>query len=48
MLSKSNQDDILNELREGVKKHFDFFYSDHNFQVISGKDEGVFQWIAGE
>ena len=48
MLSKEKQDRILEQLRAGVMLHFEFVYSDHNFQVISGKDEGVFQWIAGD
>lgn len=46
MLPKLHQDLIFTNLRSNVRKKYEFVYSDQNFEVISGKEEGVFQWVA--
>ena len=37
---------ILQDLQRDIPKEFDFVISDNNFEVISGKQEGVYAWIA--
>ncbi|KAL5015681.1 hypothetical protein ScPMuIL_005270 [Solemya velum] len=46
MLSKEHQDKILEDLQQDIPKSFDFIISDNNFEVITGKQEGVYAWIA--
>jgi len=37
---------ILQDLQRDIPKKFDFVVADNNFEVISGKQEGVYAWIA--
>jgi len=46
MLSEQSQKAILQDLQRDIPKHFDFVISENNFEVISGKQEGVYAWIA--
>ncbi|XP_033125554.1 ectonucleoside triphosphate diphosphohydrolase 4-like [Anneissia japonica] len=45
MLPESQQKAILDDLQRDVPKDFDFLFSDTHFEVISGKQEGVYAWI---
>ncbi|XP_071947091.1 ectonucleoside triphosphate diphosphohydrolase 4-like isoform X2 [Antedon mediterranea] len=45
MLPESQQKAILEDLIHDVPKDFDFLFSDTHFEVISGKQEGVYAWI---
>eukprot|EP00058_Branchiostoma_floridae_P023475 XP_002608965.1 hypothetical protein BRAFLDRAFT_104979 [Branchiostoma floridae] len=45
MLSESDQEDILDNLRENVPLDYEFLFSDTHVEVISGKQEGVYAWI---
>lgn len=46
MISKEAQEAILKDLLKDVTKDFDFLVADNHFEVISGKLEGVYAWIA--
>lgn len=41
-----SQKAILQDLQKDIPKSFDFIISENNFEVISGKQEGVYAWIA--
>ncbi|XP_069473711.1 ectonucleoside triphosphate diphosphohydrolase 4 isoform X1 [Ambystoma mexicanum] len=45
ILSESQQEAILEDLRTDIPVHFDFLFSDSHAEVISGKQEGVYAWI---
>lgn len=40
------QQRILQDLQRDIPKSFDFVIAESNFEVISGKQEGVYAWIA--
>ena len=40
------QNAILQDLQRDIPKDFSFVISENNFEVISGKQEGVYAWIA--
>ncbi|CAG5116087.1 unnamed protein product [Candidula unifasciata] len=46
MLPESAQRAILLDLRNDIKKDFSFIAPENHFEVISGKQEGVYAWIA--
>ncbi|UXI20209.1 Transcription factor SOX-2 [Sarcoptes scabiei] len=46
LLEKSIQDAILANLRSGIPKRFSFLFTPKNVEIISGKDEGIYSWIA--
>ncbi|XP_005094066.1 ectonucleoside triphosphate diphosphohydrolase 7 [Aplysia californica] len=46
MLPEKKQNAILTDLRTDIKKDFNFIALENHFEVISGKQEGVFAWIA--
>lgn len=41
-----SQQAILQDLQRDIPKAFDFVIAESNFEVISGKQEGVYAWIA--
>lgn len=41
-----SQRKILLDLQRDIPKQFDFVIAENNFEVISGKQEGVYAWIA--
>ena len=41
-----SQSAIFEDLKTDIPKSFPFVFSDTNFEVISGKLEGVYAWIA--
>lgn len=46
LLEKSQQEQILTKLREGIAENFDFYFPEGNLEIISGKQEGIYQWLA--
>lgn len=46
MLSERSQKAILADLQTDIKAEFDFVAPENHFEVISGKQEGVYAWIA--
>lgn len=46
LLPDESQKAILQDLHRDIPKQFDFVVSENNFEVISGKLEGVYAWIA--
>ncbi|XP_059163251.1 ectonucleoside triphosphate diphosphohydrolase 4-like isoform X2 [Physella acuta] len=46
MLSQNAQQAILQDLQRDITKEFNFIATDNHFEVISGKQEGVYAWIA--
>lgn len=46
MLSQSAQQAILQDLQRDITKEFNFIATDNHFEIISGKQEGVYAWIA--
>ncbi|KAJ7994195.1 hypothetical protein DPEC_G00263390 [Dallia pectoralis] len=45
VLSDSQQEALLEDLRTDIPVHFNFLFSDSHVEVISGKQEGVYAWI---
>ena len=46
LLPKSQQDPILSNLRESVTAEYPFIFPEENLEIISGRQEGVYQWLA--
>ncbi|XP_071166808.1 ectonucleoside triphosphate diphosphohydrolase 7-like [Mytilus edulis] len=46
MIPQESQKAIFEDLKNDIPKSFPFVFSDSNFEVISGKLEGVYAWIA--
>ncbi|KAK0070415.1 ectonucleoside triphosphate diphosphohydrolase 7 [Biomphalaria pfeifferi] len=46
MLASSAQQAILQDLREDIGQTFQFIAPENHFEIISGKQEGVYAWIA--
>lgn len=42
----SAQDAILSNVRLDVTLHYNFLFSETHVEVISGKQEGVYAWVA--
>ena len=42
----SQQVAILSDLRTDIKKEFNFIAMDNHFEIISGKQEGMYAWMA--
>ncbi|RWS12840.1 ectonucleoside triphosphate diphosphohydrolase 7-like protein [Dinothrombium tinctorium] len=46
LLPLKKQEAILNNLRENIPRNFSFVFSPNYVQVITGKEEGIYSWIA--
>ncbi|XP_023218165.1 ectonucleoside triphosphate diphosphohydrolase 4-like [Centruroides sculpturatus] len=46
LLSEDIQESILNDLRVDIPQNFSFHFPPTNVEVISGKQEGIYLWIA--
>ncbi|XP_074643292.1 ectonucleoside triphosphate diphosphohydrolase 4-like isoform X2 [Tubulanus polymorphus] len=46
MISESAQQKIMENVRLEIKMNFDFLFTDEHVEIISGKQEGVYAWIA--
>ena len=42
----STQTAIIESVRRAVLREYPFLLAEHNIQVISGREEGIYQWIA--
>lgn len=46
LLAQSQSDAILKNLRENLPKFYNFIILDQHIEIISGKWEGIYSWIA--
>ncbi|KAK6166986.1 hypothetical protein SNE40_022172 [Patella caerulea] len=46
LIPEKAQKAILNDLQTDITKNYDFLVAENHFEVISGKLEGVYAWIA--
>ena len=46
MVKREKQEAIISKLRTGINEKYDFLFPDGNLEVISGKQEGIYQWMA--
>ena len=46
LLEKEQQEQVLANIRRGIKENFDFYFPDGHLEVISGKQEGIYQWLS--
>ncbi|XP_037090002.1 LOW QUALITY PROTEIN: ectonucleoside triphosphate diphosphohydrolase 7-like [Pollicipes pollicipes] len=46
LLSKETQAAIISSLRQDILQRYDFLLAEQNIQVITGREEGIYQWIA--
>ena len=46
LLEKEQQEAVIANVRKGIKENFDFYFPDGHLEIISGKQEGIYQWLA--
>lgn len=46
LLHSKQQTAILDDLKTGIPKKFNFSFTENSVEIITGKQEGVYQWIA--
>ena len=46
LLAQKQQDAVLTNLRRGIKENFEFYFPDGHLEIISGKQEGIYQWLS--
>ena len=46
LLEKDQQEAVLANIRKGISENFDFYFPDGHLEVISGKQEGIYQWLS--
>ncbi len=46
LLEKSKREAIVSRLRDGIRHKYPFLFPDGNLEVISGKQEGIYQWLS--
>ncbi len=46
LIEVEQQEAIMSNLRSGITEHFDFHFPDGNLEIISGREEGIYQWLA--
>lgn len=46
LLDPASQKAILDDLRDDISKKYKFLLTENQVQVISGKEEGIYSWIA--
>jgi Golgi nucleoside diphosphatase len=46
LLKTSEQNAILHNMRQGVPKRYNFFFPPGNVEIITGRQEGIFQWTS--
>ena len=46
LLEKEQQEAVLTNLRKGIQENFDFYFPEGHLEIISGKQEGIYQWLA--
>lgn len=46
LLSQEKQNSILTNLRQSIRENYRFLFPEKNLEVISGTEEGIYQWIS--
>jgi Golgi nucleoside diphosphatase len=46
LLEKEKQEAVLANLRKGIQENFSFYFPEGHLEIISGKQEGIYQWLA--
>ena len=46
LLEKEQQEAVISNVRKGIKENFDFYFPDGHLEIISGKQEGIYQWLS--
>jgi ectonucleoside triphosphate diphosphohydrolase 4 len=46
LIDHEQQEAIISNVRNGIASNFDFHFPDGNLEIISGKQEGIYQWLA--
>jgi len=46
LLEKGQQEAVLANLRRGINENFSFYFPTGHLEIISGKQEGIYQWLA--
>ena len=46
LLAKEEQEGILSYLRNGINAQYPFLFPEGNLEIISGRQEGIYQWLA--
>lgn len=46
LVEKTQQEKILSNLRNGIRQNFSFYFPEEHLEIISGKQEGIYQWLA--
>ena len=46
LLPKEDREPILSNLRSEINSKYAFLFPDGNLEIISGRQEGIYQWLA--
>lgn len=46
LIDHEQQNQILTNVRTGIASNFNFHFPEGNLEIISGKQEGIYQWLA--
>jgi len=46
LLEKAKQEAVLTNVRKGIKDNFGFYFPEGHLEIISGKQEGIYQWLS--
>ena len=46
LLEREKQEAVLSNLRRGIKENFSFYFPEGHLEIISGKQEGIYQWLS--
>lgn len=46
LIEKQKQEAILDNVRDGISKNFKFYFPESHLEIITGKQEGIYQWLA--
>jgi len=46
LLEKEKQDAVLANVRKGIRENFEFYFPEGHLEIISGKQEGIYQWLS--
>merc|ERR550517_1121095 len=46
LLEKEKQEAVLANVRKGIRENFQFYFPEGHLEIISGKQEGIYQWLS--
>ena len=46
LIEQNQQEAIMKNVRQGIQSHFQFHFPDSNLEIITGTQEGIYQWLA--